>query len=267
MSGSLEVAFFILLAIGGLVAGSFVNVLIVRVPEGRSIMRPRSSCVVCGTAISPRDNVPVVSWVLLRGRCRTCGDRISAMYPIVEAVTAVVWIIAGRWAVRDGTVDALLPVVLIVATAGVALFVIDLQHLRLPNPIVFALYPLTAIGLVFAGVASGSWPVIPALVSALIWLVLIGGVWLVTGGRGMGFGDVKLAPVLGVTLGWIGIGPAVVGLFAAWLLGGLWSIGLLVSGRARRGSSVPFGPFLLLGWMVGLLFGSRLAEAYLGVLG
>lgn len=251
----------------GLIVGSFLNVVIYRVPRDLSIVRPGSACPGCGTAISARDNIPVLSWLLLRGRCRTCGEPISGRYPLVESINAGLWLVLGWWAWGPAGVDPLLPWLLVLGSAGVALWFIDLDHHRLPDAIVLPLYPLGLAGLAFAGLAAGQWPVTAVLVGVGAWLVVIGGIWLLTGGRAMGFGDVKLAPVLAATLGWVGVSSALVGLLAAFVLGGGVGLVLMLTGRARRGSHIAFGPFLLLGALIGLLWGEPLGAAYLDVVG
>lgn len=257
--------YFLILGCLGLIVGSFLNVVIHRWPLGQSIVRPPSACPSCATPIAARDNIPVVSWLLLRGRCRACDAPISKRYPLVESLTAAVWTAIGWWALAadDGSwIDPLLPLLLVLGSAGVALAMIDLDHHRLPDVIVLPLYPLTVAGLVLAGLVSGSWPLLPALAGAAAWLLVIGGSWLATGGRGMGFGDVKLAPVLGATLGWVSFGSAVVGLFSAFVLGALVGLGLMLTGRAGRSSHLPFGPFLLVGASVGLAVGGTIATGY-----
>lgn len=263
-------AYFVMLGGLGLIVGSFLNVVIHRVPLGMSVVRPPSACQSCHAPIAARDNIPVVSWLLLRGRCRRCGVSISARYPTVEILTGLAWLAMGWWAVTadDGTrVDPLLPLLLVLGSAGIALAFIDLDHHRLPDVIVLPLYPVTVLGLVLAGLVGSTWPVLPALAGAVAWLVIIGGIWLVTDGRGMGFGDVKLAPVLGVTLGWVAFGASVVGLFAAFVIGALVGLGLMVAGRAGRRSHVPFGPFLIVGAGIGLAAGGPIATAYASWMG
>jgi leader peptidase (prepilin peptidase) / N-methyltransferase len=259
--------YYLLLAGLGVIVGSFLNVVIYRVPLGLSIVRPPSACPGCHTPIAPRDNIPVVSWLLLRGRCRTCHEAISARYPLVEALTGVVWLLLGWWCWGAEGLDPLLPLLLVLGSAGVALWFIDLDHHRLPDAIVLPLYPVTLVGLVVAGVVSGSWPLSSTVIGLAAWALLIGGLWLFSGGRAMGFGDVKLAPVLGATLGWVGVSSALVGLLCAFVLGGVIGVVLLVTGRARRGSHMPFGPFLLLGALVGLVAGEAIGSAYLGAVG
>lgn len=247
----------------GLLVGSFLNVVIARVPEGRSIVRPGSACPHCGTAITPRDNIPVASWLLLRGRCRTCHTSISVRYPLVEVANAVAWLVAWSWAEANGEMP-LLPLLLVLASALLALALIDLEHHRLPDAIVLPLVIVTLVGLALATVLGAEPRWLEALAGAVIWLAVIGALWALTKGRGMGFGDVKLAPVLGATIGWIGVGASAVGLFAAFILGAVVGIVLLAAKRVGRRSMVPFGPFMIAGWVVGLGWGPALWTWYAG---
>lgn len=256
----------VLLGVAGLAVGSFLNVVIHRVPEGTSVIRPRSSCPSCHEPVRPRDNIPVVSWILLRGCCRDCSARISWRYPLVEVATALLWAALGAWLIATEASLSLLPVLLVVGSAGVALTAIDLDHHRLPNAIVLPLYPVVVLGLALSGLATGAWEVLPALAGAGVWLVVVGIPWLVSGGRGMGFGDVKLAPVLGALLGWFALSSAVVGLFAAFALGAVTGIALMLARRAGRRTALPFGPFLLAGALLGLLVGPSVAGGYIGLL-
>ncbi|MBK9740435.1 MAG: prepilin peptidase [Actinobacteria bacterium] len=261
------VAWLVILGGAGLIVGSFLNVVIYRVPADLSIVRPGSACPTCHTPIAPRDNIPILSWLLLRGRCRSCGMRISVRYPLVEGLTGVLWVALGWWAWGTDGIDPLLPLVLVLGSAGIALAFIDVDHHRLPDSIVLPLYPVTVVGLVLDGLLSDHWPWQSMLIGAGAWLVLIGGLWFFSGGRGMGFGDVKLAPVLGATLGWVGVGSALVGLMAAFVLGGVAGVLLLILRRAGRRSQIPFGPYLLVGALVGLFWGGALWDAYVGSLG
>jgi leader peptidase (prepilin peptidase)/N-methyltransferase len=258
-----EAWFLTTLAVLGLVVGSFLNVVIHRVPAGLSVWHPGSSCPRCGHAVRARDNVPVLSWVLLRGRCRDCRSPVSPRYPLVEAATALLFVGVG-W--RIGA-SLYLAAALVVVAAGVALVVIDLETQRLP----FLITGTTAGGVIAvlaADVARGSTgPVLPALLSMLSWLAVYGGVWLVTGGRGMGLGDVALAPVLGLTLGWLGWGASLVGLSSGFVLGAGVGLVLISRGRAGRRTRVPHGPFLLAGAGVGMLVGQELWTGYLTVSG
>ena len=256
----------VLLGVLGLAVGSFLNVVIYRVPRDLSVVRPGSACPGCRTPIAPRDNIPLLSWLLLRGRCRSCGTSIPIRYPLVEALNAVLWLGLAWWALAADSL-ALLPLLLVLGSSGIALAFIDLEHHRLPDAIVLPLYPVTAVGLALDGLVTGRWPWSSALIGVLVWVGVIGGLWLLTGGRGMGFGDVKLAPVLGATLGWVGAGAAAVALFCAFALGAAVGIALLLFRKAGRRSALPFGPFLLVGALAGLVAGPWMADAYLGLLG
>ena len=255
----------------GLMVGSFLNVVVYRVPAGLSVVSPRSACPACGHALRDRDNIPVVSWLLLRGRCRDCAEPISARYPAVEAGTALLF---GLVAARTPASPELLAL-LIVTSAGVALALIDLEHQRLP-------FALTGTAAALAGTAlAGGWAwtwrawgapaawdqALPALGGAALWLTVYGLIHLVTSGRGMGLGDVALAPVLGLALGAVGTEESVVGLASGFALGAVVGVLLLARGRARGGSRLPFGPFMLVGSAVGLFAGPTLAAAYLGLTG
>lgn len=265
MTDSLLIAAAMLVAGIGLIIGSFLNVVIARVPEGRSIVRPRSACGSCGHVISARDNIPVFSWVLLRGHCRHCHAVISARYPIVELATALFWLVLFGWAATNNS-WAVLPVLLVVASAAIALFCIDLDCHRLPDAIVLPLLAVTIFGIAVP-VLLGSIDWLGPVLGALVWVMVIGLLWLGTKGRGMGFGDVKLAPVLGAVAGLAGAGAAGVGLMASFVLGAIVGVGLRLAGRNARGQALAFGPFLIIGAFLGLLAGAGIWSAYLGALG
>ncbi len=251
-------------AVLGLVIGSFLNVVVRRVPRAEPLL-PRSACPACGHRIRPRDTVPVLSWLLLRARCRDCGARISGRYPAVEALTAVLFAAA---ALLTGWSWAL-PALLHLVAVGVALAAIDLDVHRLPDRIVL---PATGAGVVLLALASwnpgaaSDWPaLLRGGVGGAGLLAVYLAIALVRPG-GMGLGDVKLAGLLGLHLGWAGYGALVVGGFAAFLLGGLVAIGLLLARRAQPGSGIPFGPWMLAGAGVGLVVGEPVWAAYLALL-
>ena len=251
------------LGVLGLVVGSFLNVVIHRVPEGLSLWRPGSACPACSHPVRAYDNVPVLSWLALRGRCRDCHGRISRRYPAVELATAALFVAAGL----EFGLDGYLPAALALAAGGVALFMIDLDRRRLPFEItgVTALLVVAALGVdVLAGSAQ---PRLLPLVSIGIWLAVYAGVWLATGGRGMGLGDVALAPLLGLALGWLGWGPTLVGLLGGFVVGALVGVALMLGGRAGRRTQVPHGPFMLAGAALGMFFGTSLWSGYLGLVG
>ena len=261
----MTVAIVLVVALFGMAIGSFLNVVIWRVPRGESIVSPPSACPRCGHAIRPRDNVPVLSWVLLRGRCRDCADPISVRYPLVEAGTAVLfgltaWHFGLSWA---------LPAYLYLSAISVALALIDIDTKRLPNTIVLPSYPVAIALLTLASWNPGGLSDWPALGRALIGGAALYGVYFLLMfiyPAGMGFGDVKLAGVVGLFLGWVGWGALVVGWFAAFLLGGVYSIGLLAAARANRKTGIPFGPWLLLGAAAGITSGQQIGQWYLGML-
>lgn len=207
----------------------------------------------------------VLATTLLTGRIGSWPACPVPSRAVVAVITGGLWALLAGAVVLDRAPLSLLPLLLVLAAAGVVLAVIDLHHHRLPDPIVLPLYAVTVIGLVVAGLLSGSWPVWPALAGAGIWTVVVGVPWLVSGGRGMGFGDVKLAPVLGATLGWVSIAVAVAGLVMAFLLGAVASIALLLARRVDRRTALPFGPALLAGALLGVLVGTPLVDLYVGI--
>jgi leader peptidase (prepilin peptidase) / N-methyltransferase len=251
VNSTLIVAFGLL----GLIVGSFLNVCIYRIPRGESLVWPASRCTDCGRALAWFDNVPVVSWLALRGRCRTCHARISVMYPIVELTTAAIF--AGGVMVYGPT--GLLAVRLAFASALIVLFAIDLQHQILPNVV-------TLPGIV-AGFAA-SWFLPPGWLSSLIGIAAGGGILLamawayfrVRGQEGLGMGDVKMLAMIGAFLGWpLMILTLVLASFAGSLVGML----LLATGRGSMQAALPFGTFLALGALVAAVAGDPILTWYL----
>ncbi len=257
------IALVVLAAVLGLVIGSFLNVVVWRVPRGESVVRPGSHCPRCGREIRGRDNVPVLSWLLLRGRCRDCGEPISLRYPVVEAVTGtlfalVAWRLGADWE---------LPAYLYLVAISVALALIDVDVRRLPDVIVLPSYVVMAVLLLLPAALDGRWDdLLRAAIGGLALFALYF-VLAFINPRGMGFGDVKLASVLGMALGWLGWGVLGVGAFLGFLLGGLYGAVLIVVGKAGRKSAIPFGPFMLAGALVAVLVGQRIADAYLQIIG
>lgn len=247
----------------GLVFGSFANVVIARVPEGRSLVRPRSACPGCGTTIRARDNVPVVSWLALRGRCRSCGMPISWRYPLVEVGSAALFV---AMAARFGF-DWALPAYWLFAWTLLCLTVIDLEHYRIPNRLTYPLTPVLAVLLVAAALIAGEPDV--ALRAVLGGLAAFGALLVLAliSPRGMGLGDVKLAAFLGLGLGYLGWGHVALGFFVAFLLGGLTATVLLVLQLRDRKGHIPFGPWLAAGSVVAVLVGEPVIGAYLGLMG
>src|SRR5215213_5988056 len=249
-------------ALLGVLVGSFLNVVVWRVPRGESVAHPPSACPSCGHSIRPRDNVPVLSWLLLRGRCRDCGTRISVRYPLVELATAVLF---GLTAWRLGLVWEL-PAYLYLAAVAVALTLIDLDVRRLPNAIVLPSYVVGALLLLLPAVAAGEWDAYLRAVLGALALFALYFALAFSYPAGMGFGDVKLAGVLGLYLGWLGWGELAVGAFLGFLLGGAWGVALLLARRASRKSAIPFGPFMLGGALVAVFVGGAVSQAYVNLL-
>ncbi|MGL3148736.1 prepilin peptidase [Microbacterium sp. A82] len=251
---------------GGLI-GSFLNVVVWRVPRGVSIVRPGSACPGCEHPLAWFDNIPVLSYLILRGRCRYCSAGISARYPAVEVATAAAFA-AVMWGAYAGCYPfAVLPVLLFWAATGIALALIDLDHHLLPNVITYPSYVVTAALLVLASVLTGDYP---RLITAVIGFAALGGLYLLlaVGYRGgMGGGDVKLAGVLGMLLGWLGWPQLIIGGFSAFLIGGVVGVTLMLARKADRKSGLPFGPFMLGGSWIGIFAGPAIAGLYLSLVG
>jgi leader peptidase (prepilin peptidase) / N-methyltransferase len=248
-----------LTAVLGLAVGSFLNVVVWRVPRGESVVSPPSACPACGAPVRPGDNVPVLSWLRLRGRCRDCSAPISPRYPLVELATAALFVVL---ALRFGA-DPVLPAYLYLAAVGLALALIDLDCKRLPDVLTL---PSIAVVAALLGLArllgSDTGDLSSALLGGLALFALYFALCFAYP-AGMGFGDVKLAPVLGLATAWLGWGAWTVGAFLGFLLGGLFGVALIAARRGGRKTSVPFGPFMLAGALVAVLAGPQIAEAYL----
>jgi leader peptidase (prepilin peptidase) / N-methyltransferase len=259
----------------GLLIGSFLNVVVYRVPAGVSIVAPPSACPRCGKHIRGYDNIPVLSWLVLRGKCRDCRARISARYPLVELATGVLfvmvtvrfWPSAAESGRNLGAGLVLLAAFLYLLAISVALSLIDVDTHTLPNAITYPAYIVLGCLLAGASALSGDWT---ALVRALMGAAILGVGYLILAivvPGGMGLGDVKLAGVLGLTLAYLGWGPLAVGAFGAFVVGGIFAIVLMITGRAKWRGGIPFGPSMLVGAWIGVLIGSPLWSAYLGTLG
>ena len=250
----------VLAFIGGLVFGSFANVVVFRVPNGFSIVAPRSACPNCEEPIAWYDNIPVVSYLVLGARCRRCGQHISARYPLVELGNGILWALV-VW--RLG-VHPQLPAYLAFATALVILSAIDIGHHRLPNKVLGPSSVTGAVLLVGATLVHQRWT---NLEHAAIGAVAYGLPMLVLGiaaPSAMGGGDIKFAPYLGFHLGWMGLSLVLGGALLGLVAGGLGAAVLLVVGRKGMKDAIPFGPFMALGAMVMLLLGAGALRPYLG---
>jgi leader peptidase (prepilin peptidase)/N-methyltransferase len=247
-------------ALLGLIIGSFLNVVVWRVPRGESVVHPGSHCPGCQTPIRTRDNLPVLSWLLLRGRCRDCDTAISARYPLVEVVTATLFALMAAWFGLSWE----LPAFLYLTAITVALALIDLDVKRLPNAIVLPSYVVGMVLLGGAAAITGEWGALLRAVLGMVAMFVFFFVLAVIHPAGMGFGDVKLAGVLGLYLGWLGWGELVIGGFLGFLLGGVVGIGLMVVRKAGRKTAIPFGPFMLVGALLAIVAAVPLTDLYLG---
>ena len=240
----------------GLIIGSFLNVCIHRLPLGESIVWPPSRCPHCRMVLKPYDNIPVVSYAILRGRCRGCGSPISVQYPVVELVTASMFL--ASYLLYP---PALMVQRIVFACALIVLFFIDLEHHRLPNEI-------TLPGIVVGFVCSFFMP--PGWVSSLVGILLGGGVlwllatlwWLIRHEEGMGFGDVKMLAMIGAFLGWRLV---LVTLFVSTILGSVIGVGIVVAKKGNMKTALPFGCFLAIGAILASAVGDRAVTWYLAL--
>ena len=246
-------------AVYGLLIGSFLTVVVDRVPRGASIVSPGSACGNCGLRLGFRDLVPVFSWLVLRGRCRRCRTNIGTEPLILELLTSLSF---GLFAWKFG-LDWALPAFCVLAAGLIGLSWIDLHTKRLPRGII---YVTAAIGIPLLCLA--------ALVRhepRRIWMMLLGaGIALafmllvyVASRGGMGDGDVRLSPLLGAYLGWLNPGLVAVGLFLGFLAGAVVGVVMMAAGRAGRKTAVPFGPFLALGTIVAVFVGQRCVDIFM----
>ena len=245
----------------GLAFGSFANVVIHRVPRGESLVRPDSRCPACGAPVAWHDNLPVAGWLLLRGRCRACRAPISWTYPAVELAMGVLWALIALRLAGAGLGWAV-PAYLALAFICVVLAVIDARTRLLPNRITYPAFPITLGLLLVASVGLGD---LGRLARGLLAAVAVGGFFLalaLISPRGMGLGDVKLAPTLGLALGWLSWGAVAFGVFAGFLLGGLAGLAAIAVLGLTRKSLLPFGPWLVAGALLGVLAGADVAAWY-----
>ncbi|MCJ7724913.1 MAG: prepilin peptidase [Acidimicrobiia bacterium] len=247
-------------AVLGLMIGSFLNVVVYRVPLGKSVVHPPSACPNCHAPIRPRDNIPVVSWLLLRGRCRDCGNPISPRYPLVEAGTSaafagVALLVGESWT---------LPAYWVAAAVAIALALVDLDHRRIPNAILFPGLAAVWALLVPGALADGDpWSLARAAGGAAAYFGLLLVIAVAARG-GFGFGDVKLALLLGTFLAHRSWEALSVGVFGGFLIGGLIGAGLLLVRRLGRKDAMPFGPAMVMAAGLAVVWGEPIVTWYLG---
>lgn len=261
----------LLVFIFGLVWGSFLNVVIYRTTQGTSPLSGRSVCPKCKKMISWKHNIPLISFFLLRGRCAECGTKISWQYPVVEFMTGIMfvwWFLVGRsfFLLFGHPWIYVQPVFwLVVGMLLLVIFIADLRYGLIPDQVSLPLFILALgyrLGLVMSHQMQST-DLVNAVISGLVLMLFFYCLWYFTKGRGFGYGDVKLAPSLGLLLGWP---RTLTGMFIAFILGAVVAVIMLVLGRKKFGQTIPFGPFLILGTVASLLWGQQLWSWYLGLL-
>ena len=235
----------------GLLVGSFLTVVVDRVPRGGSVVQPPSACGACGNRLTAPDLVPIGSWLVLRGKCRHCGNPIGVEPLIIEIATATIFVLFG---LKFGA-DPVLPAFCILGAALVALVWIDLHEFRLPREITYTAFVLSSIVIVIAALINDEperiWM---SALGAGIALAIMGLIYLASRG-GMGDGDVRLAPLLGLHLGYLNPGIVPVGLFFGFAIGAVVGVVAMAVGKAGRKTALPFGPFLAAGAVLAVFTG------------
>jgi leader peptidase (prepilin peptidase)/N-methyltransferase len=262
-----------LVVVFGLLIGSFLTVVADRVPRGGNINRPPSACGNCGLRLGPLDLVPVLSWLALGGKCRRCRNPIGIDPIAIELLNVTIWVLFALRFVDDPTIEdsiAVLPAFLIFGSVLVVQSWIDFREQRLPREITFTGMVLGGVALIVAALVVGEperiWM---AALGAFIALALIGGIYLASNAYygqdvAFGFGDVILAPLLGMYLGWLNPGIVAPGLFFGFILGTLGAIPAVIGGKATGKTQLPFGPFLALGAVVAVFVGQHFVDLVLG---
>lgn len=257
MSAHFELVTAVPAGLVGLAVGSFGTLVADRVPRRESILRPASHCDSCERPLRAHENLPVVSYLVLGGRCSSCGSRIPLGVLLLELVTAAVFVgFSGRlpslWA---------LPAYCVLSAGLLMLSAVDFRLRRLPTPVVYWTGGLGALLLVVASAGSGDWrALVTAGIGGAACFVLFFAIFLAVP-KGIGFGDVRLVAVCGLMLGWLGLKVVPLGLLLGFLLATIPAVALVVVGKANRKSQIPFGPYLAAGAILGSLFGPAIIRA------
>jgi leader peptidase (prepilin peptidase) / N-methyltransferase len=250
----------------GLAVGSFLNVVIYRVPRGESLVRPASHCPACGAVVRNRHNIPIVGWLALCGRCADCRAPISMRYPVVELTTGVVFAGLTAWLVGHQLTSAV-PAYLYFAAAGIALAAIDLDCGRLPRAIVLPSYPVLGVLLMLSAWWQHDWW---ALARAGIGGAVLFAFFFALNfvhPAGMGFGDVRLAGIVGWMLGYLSWFTWVVGAFGGFLAGAVVGVAVLAGRRGDLRTALPFGPFMILAALAAIVLAAPISVGYQKLLG
>jgi len=262
LSALLSVILWLAIFVAGAALGSFATVLEARIPDGQSIVAPASKCPNCGRALTWRENIPILGWIMLRGACKGCGQPISRKYPLTELTTAVLFTAAFTPGPLPHFGAANLATA-IMAVVTVPLTLIDIRLHRLPNPLTYsAALSLFAINLGFAVFTGDFGNFIPVLLAGLVPAAALFTIALISRG-GMGLGDVKLAVVLGWAAGLSSILAVFATFVIAFGIGGVYAIVVLITKKANRKAAIPFGPFLLAGFWIAFLGGDFLQNIVL----
>lgn len=247
----------------GLVFGSFLNAVIYRVPRKESL-NTRSHCTTCGKPILWYQNIPLLSWIVLRGRCHNCHEKISVRYPIIELLTALLWVaVTAKFFSEDLGSFFLTLGLLYFLTVSIALAFIDAEKMILPNVLTFQTYVVVPILFTISCFFSSNWgALLSALITAVVFCLVYFTIFMVKPGY-LGFGDVKLSLIVGFILGFFGIGVSIFGFFAPFLLAMFYVIPILFLKKKGKKSQIPFGPWIILGTWFSLFFGDFIVNLYL----
>jgi leader peptidase (prepilin peptidase)/N-methyltransferase len=254
MSAILEAA----AGVFGLVIGSFIGVVVDRLPRQESIVSPPSHCVACSAPVRAYDNIPVVSYVVLRGRCRACGARIPPRDALLELGIGILfvllaWRLTSAWA---------LPAYCVLAAAIVGISAIDVEHMRIPSTLVYSTAVLGAPLLVLASAGTHRWSaLLGALIGGAVAFAAFFTLFFAVP-KGIGFGDVRLAGLCGGFLGWMGYREVIVGFLISFIVAGVPAAVLLAMHKVNRRTQIPFGPFLAAGTVITVLFGAPVIHAW-----
>ncbi len=274
----------IIIFIFGLIIGSFLNVVIYRLENGEKIVNDRSRCLSCKHILNWQDLIPVFSFIFLKGKCRYCSNKISIQYPLVEIMTGILFVLIFNFQFSIFSEFSIfnfqflyLLFLFYVSSTFIVIFVYDLKHYIIPDKIIYPAIIITFIYKLFEILKFNHWELIgnwkleignlTTIFNPFIAAILAGGFFytiiIITKGKGMGGGDVKLAFLMGLILGW----PVIlIALFLAFILGSVIGIFLILAGRKKMGSMIPFGPFLIIGTFVGLFWGEKIIKWYLNLI-
>lgn len=248
--------YLLLVFVFGLIIGSFIGAYSYRWPKGISINKGRSFCPKCKKKISWYDNIPLLSYILLAGKCRNCDKKISIRYPFIELSTALLFVAV--YTFKGGSLQGwVLPYLLAVTAALVIIFVIDLENKLIPDEVTFFIFSISSLALILSGDDSFYQVFTCAFLASFFFLFLN----FITKGRGMGLGDVKL--VLALSLVFTDWRMLVTWLFSSFVIGAFIGVFLIVIGKAKWGRQIPFGPFLILAFFITLFWGDVLARILL----